>query len=108
MSLRIVKTGKWLYGMSVYLPVDIVAINYDFWYQLDKADGQLELNDQPEPLNAEGVLYYVRFRKALEPLEPTWPDSSGYTDINEAMAYAQSKVPGSIHWDSSLTGRGDR
>ena len=42
MTLRIVARGTWLYGGSVETPVDIIALDYDWEYEFDRTDGQLE------------------------------------------------------------------
>ncbi|MFG1490843.1 hypothetical protein ABMA58_16445 [Oceanospirillum sp. HFRX-1_2] len=103
MSLVIVESGIWLYGDSVEKPVDIISFDYDWWFELAKADEQLEANENPEPLNIQGVLFYVRFRYATETSEPTWPDSVGYQTISEAKKYAESKSPSGIQWSVKNT-----
>lgn len=102
MTLRIVRIGSWLYGGTVSTPVDIVALDYDWWYRLGEADGMLEPGETPEPLGRDGFLYYVRFRRALETSEPAWPDSPGYRTIAEAVAHAESKATGGIPWQSPV------
>src|SRR5690606_25019322 len=58
----IVKTGTWLYGGSVETPVDIISLDCDWDYELNKADGRLEEGEEPIPLGPDGCLYYVRFQ----------------------------------------------
>ncbi len=101
MCIVIEKKGVWLYDGIAEKPVDIISLPYDWWYGLAEADNMLESNEEPEPLNDKGVLYYVRFRKAGEAVEPTWVDSAGYQNIGEAIAKAESKVTGSIKWQST-------
>jgi len=98
MALRIIKAGTWLYNNEVARPVDIIALDYDFWYELGKADEQLETGEEPEPLSPEGFLYYARFQRAGETSEPTWVDSPGRRTIDAAMNDAQEKVPRPISW----------
>lgn len=98
MPLKIVRTGTWLYDGAVDRPVDIIAFEYDWWYSLAAKDGLLDDNEQPTPLGPDGCLYYVRFQLALDPSEPTWVDSAGYQQLSDAMAAAQEKVVGKIHW----------
>ena len=100
MALRIVAKGTWLYGGTVDTPVDVVALDYDWWHCLDEADAQLEPGQEPTPTGPDGCLYYVRFKWALELSEPTWPDSSGYPQLQDAMQYAESKVVGGIRWEA--------
>jgi hypothetical protein len=98
MSLKIVRTGTWLYGGSVEKPVDIIALDYDWWYSLAKEDGQLEQGEMPLPLGSDGYLYYVRIQRAMSPTEPTWVDSDGHQQLSDAMKAAEEKVTGGIQW----------
>lgn len=59
--MRIVATGTWLYSDTVRMAVHIVRLDYDFWYEIVKADGDLEPGELPD-LNADGHLYYVALR----------------------------------------------
>ena len=98
MSFIIVKNGSWFYDNSAEKPVDVISLDYDFWCEIGKANDQLEPNEEPEPMNEKGVLYYYRFGRALETSEPTWVDSAGYRDLDEAMAKAQERAPSRIEW----------
>ena len=98
MSINIEKKGIWLYDGIAEKSVDIISLNYDWWYSLAEADDMLEPNEEPEPMNSEGVLYYVRFKNAGEATEPTWVDSQGYQDIHNAIAEAEAKVTGTLKW----------
>jgi len=97
--MQILRQGKWLYGGVKYLPVDIVSLDYDFWFSLAEEDDQLEPDERPKPLNKDGVLYYYRFVKAGDSRTPTWPDSGGYSDIADAMRAAQKRAPSTIEWE---------
>lgn len=98
MTLEIVLTGTWLYDGTAETPVDIVALDYDWWYALAEADGQLHEGEKPMPLGPDGRLYYVRFQRALEPSEPTWVDSFGHLDLTSAVSAAEEKIRDPIHW----------
>ena len=87
-----------MYDDCVAMPVDIVALDCDWWYELSKADDQLEPGEEPEPLTAEGFLYYARFKYAGEDSLPTWVESAGRRTIDAAMRDAEEKVPGDILW----------
>lgn len=98
MSVLIVRSGSWVYAGEVARPVDIVGLSYDFWYELGRADGQLEPGETAQPLGEDGLLYYVRFRHAGETVEPTWPDSAGYDTIDGAIRSAETRAPSRIVW----------
>lgn len=79
-------------------PVDIVGLPYDFWFELARADDQLEPGETAQQLGEDGLLYYVRFRHAGETGERTWPDSSGYDTSEAAMRSAEARAPNGIEW----------
>lgn len=79
-------------------PVDIVALDYDWWYAMAEADGQLAPDEVPARSGAEGWLYYVRFTDAGNTRDVVSVDSMGYATISAAVRYAASKVRGTIRW----------
>ena len=97
--MRIVKRGRWRHEGSVEMPVDIVAFEFDWWHEHARQDGTLEPGTEPVPLGDNGLLYYVRFRRAGERSEPTWVDSSGHETAAAAMADAQEQSPTPIRWN---------
>lgn len=96
----IVRSGRWLYDDNVEMPVDIVGLTYDFWFELGKADDQLESGEAPTRPGESGLLFYVRFRRAGETSTPTWPDSAGYVTIGEAIRAAEERAPTAIVWSA--------
>ena len=96
----IVRSGVWLYDESVESPVDIVGFDFDWWYQFAVDDGSLEPDEQPQPLGRDGLLYYVRFRRAGDPTTPTWVDSGGHAMVEEAMRTAEANAPSPIKWSA--------
>jgi hypothetical protein len=97
--VRIVKSGRWLYDSKVEKPVDIVGLDYDFWYEIARVDGNLEEGEEPVARDEDGLIYYVRFASAGDTTTPTWPDSVGYSTIAEAMASAESRCPSLVTWE---------
>ena len=87
-----------MYDGRVEKPVDIIAFDYDWWYELAKADGTLDDGQVAASLGREGCLYYARFRRAGETIEPTWVDSDGHQTCREAMQAAEQKVGSPISW----------
>ncbi|WP_337169932.1 hypothetical protein [Gemmatimonas aurantiaca] len=112
-SVRIVRTGTWRRAdgapraeqpearpdePSDGQSVDIVALDYDWWYAMAEADGQLAPGEVPARPDAEGWLYYVRFTDAANTHGVVSVDSMGYATISAAMRYAASKVRDAIRW----------
>jgi hypothetical protein len=93
----VVATGVWLYDEVAPTTVRVVMLDYDFWCGLGAADGELGPDEAPEP-NDEGRLYYVRHRPGWREGEPFWPDSRGFHTRAEAVAAAESAVPGRVVW----------
>gem|GEM_PF-4432771 len=50
------------------------------------------------PLSPEGLMYYGRVEQALQPDEPTWPDTFGHTTISEAMQALELKLGKQVRW----------
>lgn len=98
------RSGRWVYDGAVELPVDIVALEYDFWYEVAAADGTLEEGASPSPLGADGSLYYVRFRRAGDSEVPTWVDSQAFNSPAQAMHAAETRVPTTITWSHPSQG----
>ena len=97
-GMRVVRSGTWLYDSSIPRPVDIVALDFDFWFSIGEADGTLELGEAAQPLGPDACLYYVRFQRAGDQATPTWVDSGGYISLTEAESFAQAKSPSPITW----------
>jgi hypothetical protein len=97
MAAVIAATGSWLYDGAIPTPVLIVRLDYDFWYSIGEADGDLADGDAPD-LNPEGHLYYVRTTPGWSPSQAFWADSLGFKSLVDAAAAAQDKVPGPITW----------
>lgn len=56
-----VASGSWLYDDSVRMPVWIVGLDYDYSYELGKADDRLDEGEAPLEFGPEGLLYYTYF-----------------------------------------------
>lgn len=55
-----VKCGHWYYDNTIKKGVSIVAINYDYWYELEKSDG-LNMGDERPNLNDNGEMYMIHW-----------------------------------------------
>ncbi|MEU8081005.1 hypothetical protein AB0B31_36825 [Catellatospora citrea] len=90
---EVVARGLWMYDGIAPTAVHVVKLDYDFWYEIGAADGDLEPGEVPE-LNESGHLYYVRHHAG----KPFWPDSQGFHTPAEAIAAAESVIPGPVEW----------
>ncbi|MEL7044649.1 MAG: hypothetical protein AAGL66_06470 [Pseudomonadota bacterium] len=95
--VRIVKSGEWLFEGELELPVDIVVLNYDWYYENEKGDGVLRKGAAPVPPGPDGLLYHVRFQEAGE-VDELWIDGGCYSTLEEALDGAQWKAPSTIKW----------
>jgi hypothetical protein len=94
----VIATGQWLYDGTTPTTVRIVRLDYDFWYAVGEADGDLDADEVPR-LNADGYLYYVRHRPGwLDHEDGFWPDSQGFSSPEEAVAAAEAAVPTTVAW----------
>jgi hypothetical protein len=94
----VVATGRWLYDGSVPTVVRVVKLDYDFWFAIGEANGELEEGEQPT-LNEAGFLFYLRHRPGWTEGEPFWPDSQGFTSVEEAKAAAEASLPSAVEWE---------
>lgn len=90
--MKVVARGVWLYDSSVPTPVEVevVRLDYDFWYSLGEADGTLGPDEKP-CLNEDGHLFYLRLRPTAG--ADFWPDSAGFSSLEEAKLSAEARVP---------------
>lgn len=94
---RSAAVGEWPYDGTAPTRVLVVRLDFDFWYELAKADGTLEPDEQPV-MNADGHAYYVRYRPGWSEGERFWPDSGGFLNLTEAKQEAEATLPGPGRW----------
>ncbi|MFH5802856.1 hypothetical protein [Alienimonas sp. DA493] len=93
--LKIVLSGEWLYDGATPMTVHVVQMGYDYWYELAKADDQLEPDEKPD-LNPDGVRFDLLFRTL--PKSPRHPDRAGGLSVDEAKRRAEQLLPTPIQW----------
>jgi hypothetical protein len=96
--MKIVCQGTWLYDNLVKREVDVVALDFDWWHELAKANGQLDDSEQAKTLGPAGYLYYARFSNAGINRSNTSVDTEGHETVQGAQAAAQAKAPSEIVW----------
>ena len=89
--------GKWLYDNSVYKPVQVFVIDYDYYYEIAKADGQLETGEEPV-LNEAGEMYMIKWNDDPDFLS-FGPIENGGLSLEEAKEKVESKVFGVV-WEA--------
>jgi hypothetical protein len=92
-----VKTGEWLYDNQTPMTVKIFVLNFDYNYEIAKADGQLDEGEKPE-LNEEGEIYMIKWGSGdFFDNDLVTKDWGGF-DLNAAIKKAQTKVNSKINW----------
>ena len=77
----------------------VVEATYDFWFEIAKADDELDPGEEAK-LNLEGLVYYVVVRP-YSPSDTFWPDSAGFITLNDARRGAASMLAGPLDWSRS-------
>ncbi|MGN6420771.1 MAG: hypothetical protein ACTHMC_24885 [Pseudobacter sp.] len=98
---RLIIRGQWIYGEITPMLVQIFAINYDYYYEINKADGFLDKEDKPK-LNELGEQYFIAWH---ENDFFSWSGTIDYGGISleEAKQGAQMLVQDRIKWDAPIT-----
>jgi hypothetical protein len=95
---RLILSGQWLYDNMVPKPVRILALNYDFYFELD--EGYLEEGQEPE-LNKQGEQYVVVWHNEPFFSASDFP-SNGFMTVADAKKYAESVVR-KIDWQEPVS-----
>ncbi|RXF73798.1 hypothetical protein [Hansschlegelia zhihuaiae] len=84
--------GRWLYDGVIEKTVEIIAFDYDYYFELPGHDGRRTW--KPYSLNVDGFLYYVR-ADGGEPLsmEP-------FQSISDAKAWVDAQPWAPIDWEN--------
>jgi hypothetical protein len=93
---EIVGSGSWLHADTKLMHVFVVRLDYDFWYEMARADGTLEESEVP-CLDEGGNAFYVSFH-GLRDGRSFWPDSGPHRSLDEAKTETESRVPSPIAW----------
>jgi hypothetical protein len=93
---ELVLRGKWLYDNCVYQPVQIFVLDYDYYHEIAKADGQLEPGDEPY-LNEKGEMYMIKWDDNPD-FQAFGPIDSGGLTLEEAKNKVEEQVSGVV-WE---------
>jgi hypothetical protein len=83
--------------------VRVVQLDYETWYRIGEANGDLDADERPV-LNDRRHLYYLRHKPGWNEGQPFWPDSHGFTTLEEAKAAAEATAPSPIVWRKWVLG----
>ncbi len=92
---REVKRGYWYYDEILKKGVAIIAINYDYWYEIDKADG-FDVTDQHPVLNENGESFMIGWYDAEFKTIESYHDAG--INLEDAIAKAEMILGQKIEW----------
>ncbi|GJM60746.1 hypothetical protein [Persicobacter diffluens] len=96
-------SGSWLYDNLVKQTVQIFALNYDYYYEIAKADNQIEPNEKPE-LNENGESFMIKWGNGEFSVKDLCAKEYGGLDLDSAIEKAERKVQGKIDWNINKNG----
>jgi hypothetical protein len=85
--------GVWLYAGTIEKTIEVVAFDCDYFYDRLPADDSRR-SWEPYPLNAEGLLYYLKPDGDVLPTTP-------FESVVEAQAWADRQAWGPVQWQSA-------
>jgi len=92
---REVQRGSWLYDGRILKGVRILAINYDYWYDLEESDG-FDMSDEEPELNEQGEMYMIEWMDGTFTKMESF--SVGRLELAETLELAQSVIKQPIEW----------
>jgi hypothetical protein len=92
---REVQRGRWLYDGRILKGVRILAINYDYWYELEESDG-VDMSDEEPELNEQGEMYMIEWTDVTFTKMESF--SVGRLELAETLELAQSVIKQPIEW----------
>jgi hypothetical protein len=92
---REIQRGNWLYDGRILKGVRIVAINYDYWYDVEESDG-FDMSEEEPELNEQGEMYMIEWTNVSFTKKESF--SVGLLDLSETLELAQSIVKQPIDW----------
>lgn len=93
---NIVSVGDWLYEGTEPRKVYIFELNYDYWYEMERVDGELKMGEMPN-LNEDGIAYYVRLKPLLGE-SPFGVDSPTMHSVADAQKWAETQIGLPVNW----------
>jgi hypothetical protein len=95
LKAREVFKGFWMYDGLIRKGVIIKAINYDYWYELEEADG-FDMTDETPVLNENGETYLIEWTdQAFKKLES---HTVGTLSLESTVIQAEHIVKQAIEW----------
>lgn len=98
-ALKVVARGTYEYANTSPRPVAVVRVDHDHWYELAKADNDLEIGQVPV-VDDEGHAFYVSYSDVREG-ETFLPDSRTHRTLGDAKFDAEERAPSQITWQET-------
>lgn len=105
---RLIVKGQWLYDNIAPMPVQIFALNYDYFFEMLKEEGHFENSQEPyldytEPLlNKQGEQYVIAwYSEKYFSFAASF--STGGLTLDEAKVCAEDIVKQKITWSELKT-----
>ncbi|GGG53763.1 hypothetical protein [Hymenobacter glacieicola] len=92
---REVVKGYWLYDGIIRKGLIIKAINYDYWYELEKSEG-LDMAGQEPELNEMGEMYMIEWTDHIHKNRESF--AVGTLDLESTKLKAEDIVNQAIEW----------
>jgi|KBSSwiS6_1023812.scaffolds.fasta_scaffold07866_3 hypothetical protein len=96
---RPILKGQWLYDNIVPMPIQIFAINFDYYFELDR--GYKEEGEGPD-LNEVGEQYVIAWHDEKF-FSKNGNVAFGGLNLDEAIKSAEDVVKQKIQWTTKLT-----
>jgi hypothetical protein len=88
--------GHWLYGGVQPKGVIVMALNYDYYHEEEKAAGFFDLAGETPVLNEQGEMYFIAWTDASFTEQESY--TTGLLDLAETLALACSISGQPIQW----------
>lgn len=90
-----IKRGYWLYDGLIKKGVIINAINYDYWFEMEKANG-FDMTDEEPELNENGEMYIIYWTDDL--FKTIRSNTDGTLELQSTIDKAEAIVEQKINW----------
>ena len=97
-SWEVLDSGRCMWRGDTHIGVHLIRIPYDYWYELGKADGNLEPGAHPE-LGNDGFGYYIVWGDDPLGWKISGVSSPTMKTPDEAFAWANLEAKSDVTWN---------